>query len=279
MKIGVAGDWHGNAQWATHMLKLFKQTGVSIIHQVGDFGIGWPEGMLVDIGNGRTQFVSQGEAFAQHIDNVCQLLDLTLYITPGNHENWDFINALPFQNGQAWIGERICVLERGVRFEMGGRQFLSLSGAPSIDYDRRTEGRSWWRAEALTLSEAEQAAAGGHADVMLTHDAPDNCTDKVDKICGTSNPYFSEAGHAYAEEGRKIMNIAVEGVKPKVFIHGHFHTADDKVVGDTHFISLHQDGESKNGIILDLDDLSFEWVGPAAAKARKAKAKAAAKQA
>ena len=246
--VGIAGDWHGNIDWTAHVLGAFRRAQVHTIFQVGDFGVGWP---------------GAGEQYTAAVDMCCQLWDQTLYITPGNHENWDYLNALPYQNGQAWIGERVCVLERNTRFEMDGRQFLSLGGAPSIDFPHRIEGHSWWHGEMLTEGEVRRAAEGGHADIMLAHDAPTPGTAAVQRIVADPRGWTT-AGVNYAAEGRRLMDIAFEGVRPKVFAHGHYHVADEAMVDGTHFLSLGQDGrvgqKKGNAVILDLSDLSVEWV-------------------
>lgn len=245
MKIGIAGDWHGNFTWTKHVLACFKRNGITTVHQVGDFGIAWP---------------GHGQAYTDSVDALCELLGITLYITPGNHENWDWIDGLPFQDGQAWIGMNVCILERGFRFEMGGRSFLSLGGAPSIDFDRRQEGVSWWRGEALTEQDVAKVAYGGSVEIMLAHDAPDGGTDKVQRIIDRPGTFWSEAGLQYAKEGRELMTAAFEAADPIFFAHGHYHVHDEKKVGECQFVSLGTDGKDMNAIVLDLDSLEFSWL-------------------
>jgi len=250
MMIGAAGDWHGNAIYSHAMLHALAKQGITTVMHVGDFGIGWPR---------------HGQGYARFVDQVCEELGITLYITPGNHENWAYINQLPFRNGQAWIGERICVLERNTRFELDGRSFLSLGGAPSIDFPSRTKGYTWWPEEMLTLADVEKAAADGYADVMLTHDAPAGGTDEVQKILDSPGAFWTDAGLAYAREGQELMRIAVDGVKPALFIHGHFHVAGEKQVDETRFVSLDRDADrpgqrSRNAILLDTETLGYSWL-------------------
>jgi predicted phosphodiesterase len=245
-KIGLAGDWHGNAQWARHALQTFHRHGIVTVFQLGDFGLGWPR---------------HGMAFLGWVEQHCALLDIDLYIVPGNHENWEYIDSLLFENGRCWLTDHVCVLERNARFEIDGRSFLALGGAPSIDYPARQEGVSWWRGEALTLRDVERAADEGYADIMLTHDAPDGGTRKVQTII--DNPdytFWPRKGLEYCAEGRELMNIAFKGVKPKVFVHGHFHVTDEALVNGTRFLSLGADGDEGNTLALDLDDLSHEWL-------------------
>lgn len=246
-KIGLAGDWHGNDAWASYVIQTFGELGVRRVFQLGDFGLGWP-------GDGWGQMRTR-------VRGACRKADVTLEIVPGNHENWAWINSkmgdLPYQ-----VTDRVTMLPRGYRWEIDGRTFVALGGAPSIDFLWRVEGRSWWREEMITLEEAEAVAAAGHADVMLTHDAPRNSTDEVNRIIATP-PELSgwpERALAYAREGHLLMETAFAGVQPKVFAHGHFHVTGEKQVGDTKFLSLGMDGQQGNALILDLDTLDHEWI-------------------
>lgn len=246
-KVGLIGDLHGKAGYARDALHKMHQRGVVTVFQLGDFGLGWP---------------GAGEQFLGWVEAHCALLDIDLYVVPGNHENWEFINSLPFENGRCWLTQHVCVMERNARFEIDGRSFLALGGAPSIDYPDRRVGFSWWPDEALTLRDVERTVAEGYADIMLTHDAPDGGTKKVQRIVDNPNySFWTRQGLAYAAEGRELMNIAFAGVRPKVFAHGHFHVADEAVVDGTKFLALGEAGEKDDYCLtLDLATLEHEWV-------------------
>lgn len=36
--VGLAGDWHGDTEWALDALTRFAEVGVTTVHHVGDFG-------------------------------------------------------------------------------------------------------------------------------------------------------------------------------------------------------------------------------------------------
>lgn len=250
MRVGLAGDWHGSGNAARHVLHGFAREGIDTVFHVGDFGVGWP---------------GLGKRYAEAVDWLCDQLGIVLYVTPGNHENWDYVDALPYENGQGWIGHRIAVLKKHTRFELDGRQFLSLGGAPSIDFDRRYQGVSWWPNEALRggdVMRAERDAENlGPVDVMLAHDAPSGGTDEVQRIVDHPNPrMWSEAGLQYAAEGRALMTACFRAAQPKFFAHGHYHVKGEKKVDQTQFVSLAADGEPGNGAILDIPSLSWEWL-------------------
>lgn len=250
-RIGLAGDWHGNKDWARHALRDFNVRGIDVVFQLGDFGLGFPP-------------IPAFNQYLSEVTGACIKNDIQLYIVPGNHENYDWMdeNLVYGDNGIASINEHVHVLERGFRAVLGDRTLVALGGAPSIDYPHRVMGRSWWPQEQISLEEAEAVAAGGHADIMLAHDSPNMGTQEVIDIVNTPQhiSMWTTKGLNYAAEGRKLMDIAYYGVLPKFFAHGHYHTYGTRYDDPTFFASLHCDGFGYNTGILDLTDLSFSFV-------------------
>lgn len=254
--IGLAGDWHGNSQWAQNCLRVFAKRGITEIYHLGDFGI-WPGGM------GDTYLADVSDALRKH--------GQILFVTPGNHENYDHIETVPLEDrGHAigavqWITDTIALLPRGHRWERGGRTFVSLGGAPSIDRGYRVKGRSWWRAEMITEGDVAKVVEGGPADVMLAHDSPDVglCTDEVARIVTRPGGWSPEALR-YAAEGRVLMTEAFLAAEPKLFLHGHYHIRGEKMIEHfahpTHMVSVDCDGVDGNILTLRIDDLNVEWL-------------------
>lgn len=257
-KIGLAGDWHGSFQWTRHALHTFGVDGVKTIFHAGDFSLGWP-GLWPDLIN--------------ICEKICKLYDMKLYITPGNHENWEWINTREFdENGLHQMTAHTFIMQRGARMPLyfekedgtkDVRSLLSLGGAPSIDFDMRTPRVNWWPEEMILQSHVDEAVAGGHADIMICHDAPDGSTPAVQRIIDTPwhESIFSRKGLSYAWEGRQMMNMVYQGIKPTVFAHGHFHAADVDQDEDTLWISLGCNNQVNNIGTLDLETLQFEWTG------------------
>lgn len=247
--VGTAGDWHGDTRWAIHALKLFAANRVRTIFHVGDFGL-WP-------GEG-------GAKYLRKVDRTLSDLGQTLYVTEGNHEWFDKLDQIkPSSDGLKRVTPRIIFLPRGFRWNMGGWSFLSLGGAPSIDFDKRKRGVSWWPQEAITMGDVyrvrEGVEARGTVDVMITHDAPKNVVAIEESIAG--NPFgFSDKGIQYATEGRELLHAAWEIAKPSLLFHGHYHIRVDEVVeGDgfsSRIIGLHRENHHGNLATLALDDLS-----------------------
>ena len=73
---------------------------------------------------------------------------------------------------------------------MGGRSFVALGSAPSVNRHLLTQGIDWWPSEVILEEHVEATIAGGHAEVMLTHDSPGPpyCTEPVaDTIRNSGN--------------------------------------------------------------------------------------------
>src|SRR5690606_8404466 len=115
----------------------------------------------------------------------------------------------------------IRIAPRPHRWMWDGVSFLSVGGANSIDRRFRTEGDDWWSQEQITDVEVQEAIRGGHADVMVAHDAPLGIPlDTADGWDMASRSYARESGRQL----RKVVNV----VKPDVLFHGHFHTFFDR---------------------------------------------------
>jgi hypothetical protein len=257
--IGLLGDLEGDQDWAVSRLRALGERGdVPVACQLGDlrFGMG-----------------PHHEDYLAAIESVCAEFDLRLLCVNGNHENWALLDRLW---GQArWqdetgglkpidVSDHVSLLPRGHRWELGGRSFVTLGGAPSVNRHLLTEGVDWWPTEVIRDEHVEATIAGGPAEVMLTHDspAPPYCTKPVaDTIL--NNPHgWPDASLAYARDGIDKVTRAVVGVRPLLLAHGHFHVAgeaDVRLPGaatDTTIWSLAANQDPSNVRLLDLDTLT-----------------------
>ncbi|WP_246081774.1 metallophosphoesterase [Nocardioides litoris] len=229
--VGLVGDLEGERDAAVRWLRALGNRGdVQVVFQLGDlrFGMG-PE----------------PQAYLAAIDQVCARYDLELYGINGNHENWDELDrrwrapASVDAEGRLAplaVTDRVTLLPRGHRWSLGGRTFVALGGAPSINRHLLTEGVDWWPSEVVLDEHVDAVVAGGYADVMLTHDSPSApwCTPPVAEILrrnADDNPSdWPQSSLDDAEEGLARMTRAVLGVRPAFLAHGHFHVAGEAVV-------------------------------------------------
>lgn len=240
-EVLIAGDWHGNLQFAQKVLQIAYHKGIETIYQLGDFGFVWP-GKDDDLKSLNRTLMTYGQR---------------LYFVDGNHEDFGRLYQYPIEDGIRKIASRITHLPRGYRWQTGGLKWLALGGATSLDRPRRLEGSSWWPEEELTLGEAYRASEGGKVDIMLTHDAPDG----VD-IPGLGEYTWPEAELIRAEAHREKISAVVDAVAPEVLFHGHFHRRyfDIRKKSATGVVGLDCDGGSisDNAVIFDTKELSIK---------------------
>lgn len=263
MKIGILGDTHGSAHTILAALRKFFSDDIDTIIQVGDFGF-WPG--------------KHGSTFLAYVNTLLGKNGQTMYVVPGNHEDYDQIKNFPIrEDGWAVAREHILVAPRGHHWTWDGRTFLALGGAPSVDRawrvqgQRMGQGKLWWPEEDITQEDIDKTIAVGHVDVMVAHDAPYGVLQVEKHIFG--NPLgFYEDDLKYALAGRNKMAYVVDMIRPKLFFHGHYHTKiDDKLTifneasrryDVVRVKGLAADGSPASQGILDLETLKFSfWYG------------------
>lgn len=251
--VALAGDWHGNTRWAIARIADVAERGVALILHLGDFGI-WPG--------------PSGRLYLDRLEEACAERGVGIWVTPGNHEDWGRLARLwadPARTGRPLhLTKHIAVLPRGYRFELEGRTFVSLGGAPSVDLADRSRGTDWWPEEMITPEDVEAVVAGGYADVMLAHDAPlaPYEVDRVGYIRTHNEGGWPDRALAYARVGAERMHDAFLGVAPRLLAHGHYHVSGETTGAlpgrdyDTQIWSLNCDGVDGNVRFLDLATLS-----------------------
>lgn len=249
--VAVAGDWHGNIDWIQKAIPALarESTGIQTILHVGDFGI-W-----TGIGNRR---------FFDAVDYWCERVGISrILVTPGNHEDWDWLDADFAANpGQpASLSKTVQVLPRGYRFELAGVSFMSFGGAASIDFRMRTAGFDWFLTEIPTESDVSAAIEAGPVDVLITHDAVDGGTDAVEMLLRHNPMRWNSEELCYSAVSRQRVTEVWEATHPRLLLHGHMHAADEKVLADgARVVSLGRDTQRKNMGVLKLSTLEWGWV-------------------
>ena len=105
----------------------------------------------------------------------------TLFID-GNHENFDRINALPYDykfGGEVGvcIPDKLYHLKRGEVYTIAGMKFFTFGGGTSIDKYRRVPHVSWWPQENPSYKEYKNGLDklerhNWEVDYVITHDCP-----------------------------------------------------------------------------------------------------------
>jgi calcineurin-like phosphoesterase family protein len=149
----------------------------------------YPDTTVVQIGDLGVGFVPL---------DVFYRLPKNFYFFPGNHDCRKLSYTLPH-----------CL---GAYGEVFGK-FFFVSGADSIDKERRIEGVSWWSDEELTYREAEDCLVKWEestVDVLVTHDLPQSFAEGYKLIYDRTLT-------------RDLLQKMIEVRKPKLLIHGHHH--------------------------------------------------------
>lgn len=273
-RIIVAGDWHGNAKWAMHVIWMAKETLAGeeqrIILHLGDFGI-WP-----------------GEAGRDYLAKVTMALeqaDADLWFVDGNHEDFSRLAAeehshlgaeleygpskpgpLPVSAGLRGYGARVFWLPRGYRWAWHGRTWLALGGGVSLDKAIRAEGKDWWPQEEITPEQAARVIVDGGADVLVSHDCPSGV-----RHAFPPPPRFWDARDlARNDAHRELLQRVADAVQPSHILHGHLHRAYQRTTempwGPVQVTGLDCDeGDGANWAVLDVK--TMEWELPARGEA------------
>ena len=203
--ISFAGDWHGDSYIAQQCLKTAKEKKNKILFQVGDFGI-WP-------GNKGTQFL-------QNVSDAATQNNVNLIVVLGNHEDYNQIEKMTFQNGAANPLPNIWLLNRITQFKIGDVKFGTVGGGISIDRNVRTLNETYWPQEQLTVAETKHALTLPPVDVLLTHDSPAGVnTPMAEQIPAFVTPEILKD----ANENRHHLREILDHWTPKINIHGHYH--------------------------------------------------------
>lgn len=233
-----------NVRWAVDAVAACIRAGIRDIYHLGDFGL-----------------MGKAPHINAYLDAVSEALGdrAVLYVTLGNHENWDWVREQTFEDGMAWVRPNIALFERGHKFSIGGRTFLSVSGASSIDFMQRTRGEDWWLGENITPEEADAIIANlvpGEVDVMLCHDAPFGVPE-LDLLATSTG--WPTASVRYAETSRRELTRIFHVAMPTQLWHGHWHQRIRSVqnIGgvETAFYGLDREWTQENLAILDVETL------------------------
>lgn len=256
-RLLLVGDVHANVAWFDMTVAPTAAAHhVDAVIALGDFGW-WPhQPHLVD---------ACGDLHADH--------GIPTWFLDGNHEHHhDLTRAVTAARGRHAIGDPaaavplasgLTYLPRGHRFHVDQVRFAVLGGARSIDRALRRPGVDWFPEEAVTGVDVDRLAAGGHADVFLTHDAP--AGHEIPGI-GRDVPAEWRPELPACDEHRRRLFAAVEAVTPRWLVHGHYHVAYETDLqapwGPLTITGLSRDGDPRAMalLVVEGDTITFNWL-------------------
>jgi hypothetical protein len=258
-RIIVAGDWHGNGDWAEAVIGCaphwLSGEDTRIILQLGDFGI-WPG--------------AAGRGYLARVSAALSRARAVLWFVDGNHEAFPLLSGRAVQRGteqeapgSAAISPSVYWLMRGTRWLWHGREWLALGGAVSLDRAVRTEGSDWWPEEEITGEQERAVIDAGHADVLVSHDCPSGVTHSFPP----PPSFWDLRDMARSDAHRERLQRVVDGVQPSDVMHGHLHRGYQRTTdfgyGPVQVTGLDCDGGARNYALLDVK--TMEWASPQAA--------------
>lgn len=255
------GDTHADVGWLKSVvLPTARKMGFTTIIQVGDFGY-WPE----------------SRKFLNVVRNARAKFGVDVWFIDGNHEHFTTLNrnvraaqvAAGVPEGDRNPVELVpgfIYLPRGSRITVAGRSVACVGGAASIDRADRIVGTSWFPEERINDSDIAAIVAGGHADILITHDAPAGW--RIPGAWSEGSPPSSWCTELLScDEHRGRVREVLELVTPSTLIHGHYHVAYQQRSleswGTLDTFGLDCNKSRRWGVaVREIDDeLSFEWVG------------------
>lgn len=265
MKVLFLGDSHGNTPFAIKAIAEAHRNGCDFVIQLGDFGV-WS-------GVG-------GVRFLDGVQEALDLADINLIFTDGNHENFDILYGISVDDdGFRRVRPRIWHAPRGHVWELGGKNFLAMGGAHSIDgpggpmwWKRRYgQGRGpldypmrrepgelsyeaghdlggWWPEEMITEDEVAEAIENvvnaKPIDIMIGHDCPE----------GVDIPGID--GYGLGNLNRKRLRQVFDAARPSLYLGGHYHQRYmDELEGAKVEILAADVNDADQALLVELDDL------------------------
>lgn len=239
-RVAFAGDWHGDSGWMRTAVRGLTRLApdVTTIFHAGDWSMDLHES-----------------------DQICRAWGIErILVCPGNHD--DHVGMAPLFDahpGQAIrVSESTWLMPRPFRVVVGGRTLLVLSGATSVD--RYWRPGEWSPLETITDTHVAAAAAGGPADLMLTHESPSNTPVRAVRDILRTNPMgFPRESLIESAASRVRVRQVWDAVNPRILFHGHMHVPGGGTTDDgRRVIALGCNRQQGNVAILDLQDLSVE---------------------
>jgi len=255
------GDTHADAGWLKFVvLPAAVKMGITTIIQVGDFGY-WLD----------------SRKFLNIVKTAREKFGVDVWFIDGNHEHFTTLNrdvsaaqvaaGVPEGNRDpVELSPGFIYLPRGSRISVAGRSVACVGGAASINRRDLRSGTSWFPEERINDSDIAAVAVGGHADILITHDAPAGW-----HIPGAWSegplPSSWRPELPSCNEHRERVREVLELVTPSTLIHGHYHSAyqqrSAESWGTLDTFGLDCNESSRWGVaVREVDcELSFEWVG------------------
>ena len=243
-KVFFAGDCHGNVSYLKDCVEKAAEAGAEVVLQVGDFAENY------------TAHITKG------VEKLLVAKKLTLMFACGNHEDFGTLRSLPTMAGRTGIkmlSPHILYGSRGgVHTLSDGTRVVFAGGAISVDRELRKSGArrgKWWPEEVISEGDVQQCLAAGTADIVVSHDSPSEAT-----LPDVVYRNVLERGlRQDCEDNRVQLQRIVDGLQPKLLVHGHYHHYYEDTLDDTstRVVGLSKEFRPGATLVVDTADLNL----------------------
>lgn len=225
MRVMLAGDWHGNLDWATVTFDAAAASACPVILQLGDFGL-WP---------------GREEQWLDQVEDLARTREVSLTWVDGNHEHHDWLEGLG--RGLVQLRPHVTWASRGSRWAWSGVRFGALGGAVSVDRFLRRPGVNWWPQEMVSQSDVERLGEEP-LDVLATHASPMQLGPRL------------RLPESIGRDVRTVSDLVAEAARrtgARLVVHGHHHVRHSSETGSYRVEGLARDGQPGSWAVLDLE--------------------------
>lgn len=217
MLIMLVGDLHGDYARADHAIQEAHANGITEMIQCGDWGMIWPNKY------------GPMENQTKRLSNCLMRNKVHMRFIDGNHDV--FSELFPLERTDHNLTLNLTYQHRGSSHTYpDGTKVVFMGGAPSIDYEWRTPGISWWPEEQITENDVNRALSHGRADIVIMHDA----AEKPEGLKETSNMTFNMRAADSCMRVRRVLDV----LRPALRVHGHYHVKYTKMYNATKVVGV-----------------------------------------
>ena len=267
-RVLVLGDIHNHDGVLAAALTLAERERCDAVISVGDF---WLQDCSWDT-RPRTHTEGYPSLSWLPLMQLAMRAPVPVVVIDGNHEVWpcladyelrpDVVEARA-AGRPLHLGGTLWWADRGSTWTWGGRRCGAVGGAVSPDkFIPRLAPYRWPDHEAPSRGDLQRLLANtpDGLDVLFCHDAPTS----VGGLKGLPEALIPSWLLAECNEVRHLLQTAVEGTKPHLVFHGHWHQTNHEHIrgGNTEVFGLNRDGRASCIAIVDLDDHSGAYLTP-----------------
>jgi predicted phosphodiesterase len=239
--VMVVGDTHARIDdWDNVILPHAHYFGIRVIIVTGD---------IDNTDGGDLEFIDNLSAHAAGYG-------VTIILVDGNHDRHNFLRYMMKgrYNRFCKLRSNIWYAPRGHRWTWHGVTFVAAGGAYSIDQEQQERHGIYQPREILSGSDVLRCTKGGHADIVVAHDCPEEIDLATEHM---GRRVWTRGDSPQTNINRRLLSEVVAGTTATNVVHGHYHLAyaSDYTSGAgqlVHVIGLGANAETGSMVLLSL---------------------------